>query len=86
VYGGLPNVVRTALLSHLGSEDKGLVRSQAIRLSTYGDANWLLIHEFGHQYSADHLSEGYHEALCRLGAGLKKLALEKPEAFDQFKR
>jgi hypothetical protein len=46
----------------------------------------LLIHEFGHQYSADHLSEAYHEALCRLGAGLKRLALEKPEAFDQFKR
>ena len=28
----------------------------------------LLIHEFGHQYSGDHLSEEYHEALCRLGS------------------
>ena len=26
----------------------------------------LLIHEFGHQYSGDHLSEDYHEALCLL--------------------
>jgi hypothetical protein len=44
----------------------------------------LLIHEFGHQASGDHLSEEYHEALCRLGAGLKKLALEKPETLRQF--
>jgi hypothetical protein len=46
----------------------------------------LLIHEFGHQYSSDHLSEAYHEALCRLGAGLKRLALETPEALRQFAR
>jgi hypothetical protein len=44
------------------------------------DVDRLLIHEFGHQYSSDHLSEEYHEALCRLGARLKRLALEKPEA------
>lgn len=44
----------------------------------------LLIHEFGHQYSGDHLSEDYHEALCLLGAALKRLALEKPEAIRQF--
>ena len=46
----------------------------------------LLIHEFGHQYSGDHLSEEYHEALCRLGARLKRLALERPEALRQFTR
>ena len=46
----------------------------------------LLIHEFGHQYSGDHLSSEYHEALCRLGAGLKKLALERPEALKHFLR
>jgi hypothetical protein len=34
----------------------------------------LLIHEFGHQYSSDHLSQKYHEALCDLGAKLKSLA------------
>ncbi len=43
----------------------------------------LLIHEFGHQYSGDHLSEEYHDALCLLGAKLKRLALEKPEALKQ---
>jgi hypothetical protein len=44
----------------------------------------LLIHEFGHHFSGDHLSEDYHEGLCRLGARLKKLALEKPEALRRF--
>jgi hypothetical protein len=44
----------------------------------------LLIHEFGHQYSGDHLSAEYHDALCRLGARIKRLALEKPEALRQF--
>jgi hypothetical protein len=43
----------------------------------------LLIHEFGHQYSGDHLSDEYHDALCLLGAKLKRLALEKPEAVKQ---
>lgn len=50
------------------------------------DVDRLLIHEFGHQYSGDYLSEDYHEALCRLGAGLKRLALEKPEAVRRFVR
>ena len=48
------------------------------------DVDRLLIHEFGHQTSGDHLSEEYHEALCKLGAGLKKLALEKPDALRRF--
>jgi len=46
----------------------------------------LLIHEFGHQYSGDHLSAEYHEALCHLGARIKRLALEKPEAIRQFSK
>jgi hypothetical protein len=50
------------------------------------DVDRLLIHEFGHQYSGDHLSAEYHDALCRLGARLKRLALEKPEALRQFMR
>ena len=36
----------------------------------------LIIHEFGHQYSSDHLSEEYYDALCKLGA---KLYLTKSE-------
>lgn len=50
------------------------------------DVDALLIHEFGHQYSGDHLSSEYHEALCKLGANLKKLALERPEATRYFLR
>jgi len=45
----------------------------------------LLIHEFGHQYSGDHLSEEYHEGLCLLGARLKRLALDKPEELRRFR-
>lgn len=50
------------------------------------DVDRLLIHEFGHEYSGDHLSEDYHEALCRLGASLKRLALEKPDELRRFIR
>ncbi len=50
------------------------------------DVDRLLIHEFGHQYSSDHLSGEYHDALCRLGARLKRLALEKPETLRKFMR
>lgn len=46
----------------------------------------LLIHEFGHQYCGDHLDEAYHEALCRLGAKLKALAMDKPDAIRAFER
>lgn len=34
----------------------------------------LIIHEFGHEYSPDHLSADYHEALCRIGARMFALA------------
>ena len=40
----------------------------------------LLIHEFGHEFAANHLSEEYYRSLCRLGARLKQLAIEEPEA------
>ena len=50
------------------------------------DVDRLLIHEFGHQYSGDHLSEEYHDALCHLGARLKWLALEKPEEVRRFSK
>ena len=39
----------------------------------------LLIHEFAHYYAADHLSSEYHDALCRIGAKMKRLALEEPD-------
>ena len=50
------------------------------------DVDQLLLHEFGHEYSTDHLSSDYHEALCRLGAAMKRLALEKPGMLKQFIR
>ena len=40
----------------------------------HDDVVRLLIHEFGHQHSLDHLSAEYHEALCRIGAKLFALA------------
>jgi hypothetical protein len=41
----------------------------------------LLIHEYGHQYSSDHLSEAYYSALTRLGAKSTLLALRQPALF-----
>ena len=38
------------------------------------DVVQLLVHEFGHEFSPDHLSSEYHEALCRIGAKLFALA------------
>jgi hypothetical protein len=46
------------------------------------DLNALLIHEFGHHYSSDHLSEDYYRALCKVGARIVRLALTKPEMFQ----
>jgi hypothetical protein len=46
----------------------------------------LVIHESGHQYSGDHLSEKYHEAVCCLGAALKRFALQDPDGLPQFMR
>ena len=37
----------------------------------------LLIHEFGHEHSLDHLSSDYHEALCRIGARLFAVARQE---------
>ena len=48
------------------------------------EVDTLILHEYGHQFSGDHLSEEYHDALCLLGARLKKLSLEKPEEMRRF--
>jgi len=42
----------------------------------------LLIHELAHHYSGDHLSDDYYRACTRLGAKLKRIALEEPKIFD----
>lgn len=41
----------------------------------------LIIHEFGHEYESDHLSERYYNALSRLGAKMTLLAVQHPEIF-----
>lgn len=46
----------------------------------------LIIHEFGHEMSSDHLSSVYHKALCMLGARLARLLRRQPEFFTQFDR
>lgn len=42
----------------------------------------LLIHEFGHQYASNHLSEDYYRALTRLGSQAVELALSNPDLFE----
>jgi hypothetical protein len=46
--------------------------------------NDLLIHEFGHHYESNHLSEGFYDALTNLGARLTDLALTEPSFFMSF--
>jgi hypothetical protein len=58
-----------------------LGRSWFSRPQTDVEVLRLLIHEFGHSISSDHLSSEYHDALCRLGAKLTNLALNEPEFF-----
>lgn len=41
--------------------------------------NNLLIHEFAHHITGNHLSEEYHDALAELGAGLAELYAELPD-------
>ncbi len=44
--------------------------------------NNLLLHELGHHFSANHLSNEYHDALTALGARMTALALSNPELFQ----
>lgn len=44
----------------------------------------LILHEFGHEYSSNHLSEDYYRGLTKLGARLKRAALQDPAWFKQF--
>ena len=44
----------------------------------------VLIHELAHEYSSNHLSHQYYEALSKLGAKLTSFALESPASFKMF--
>jgi len=50
------------------------------------ELNALLIHEFGHHIQMNHLDKRFHDALCKLGAKLARLALTKPEFFKRWGR
>ena len=45
----------------------------------------LILHEFGHWYSDDHLSAAFHESQSRMGAKLSVLALKSPSLFREFR-
>lgn len=42
----------------------------------------LIVHELAHEFSGDHLSADYHDALSRLGAKLAEIALARPALFQ----
>jgi hypothetical protein len=44
----------------------------------------LIIHEFAHHHESNHLSEGYYNALSKLGGQMTELALRKPELFEDL--
>jgi hypothetical protein len=46
-------------------------------LKTIDRLHSLLIHEFAHHYSTDHLSSEYHDACTDLGAKLVRIVLGK---------
>jgi len=54
--------------------------------SNFHAINDLMIHEFGHEATTNHLSSAYHDALSRLGASLLELALNEPEFFRDARR
>lgn len=45
-----------------------------------------MIHELGHEFEANHLCDGYHEALCELGAKLAAEMLRSPQWFKKFRQ
>lgn len=41
----------------------------------------LIIHELGHEYASNHLSDDYYRALSKIGARAARLALDQPDLF-----
>ncbi|MCP4786037.1 MAG: hypothetical protein GY903_00660 [Fuerstiella sp.] len=48
------------------------------------EANALILHEFGHEFTSDHLSAEYHDALCTLGAKFGRLVMERSADVKAF--
>lgn len=77
--GTLADYRRGRLRLNVGRLGKGW-----FNLGINTEVDELLIHEFAHHYESDHLSEGYYHACCRLGARLKRLAVQSPDFFAPF--
>ena len=43
----------------------------------------LLLHEFAHEFSVDHLSQAYYDGLTQLATKLVSLALDEPDFFNE---
>lgn len=87
----LVEIVNNATCGTLADYKRGQLRLNVGRLGkgwfNLGitvEVDELLIHEFAHHYESDHLSERYYDACCRLGARLKRLAIENPDFFAAF--
>jgi hypothetical protein len=63
-------------LAHLGSD--------WFKAGATEDVDAILLHELAHHLAENHLSSDYHEAVCKLGAKLKRLALDHPDLFQPF--
>lgn len=50
------------------------------------EINDLTIHELGHEFSSNHLSEDYYNGLTLLGARLARLVIEEPRRFSKYRR
>lgn len=83
-YGRPPGVAGGVLEFNVARLGKTWFQARAAEGPLSVDLNRLVIHELGHHYSDDHLSSDYHEALCRLGAGLAALATDQPELLTRF--
>ena len=74
----------THRLHSLSDKKNLIVKTKTTSKAKYEqDLDALLLHEFAHEYESDHLSDAYHQAICRLGAKLKRLAIVNPEMFKQ---
>ena len=61
--------------------NKGCLSSKWFDLGPSEEVHELLIHEFSHHFSANHLSSEFHDACCQLGAKLTQLAMNDPAFF-----
>ncbi len=55
------------------------INEARVKIRDRKKVNEVLLHEFAHFFTGDHLSEKYHEALAHLGAELAELYAEYPQ-------